>query len=89
MTHKTLSTHSSPPEPAPPAPRLRVGKVCVAIQASSPSELIERAEAALLDAKSDAKFLEFRLDALPDPAAALAPVKAFLAEHRDVVVLAT
>jgi len=89
MTHKTLSTHSTVPEPAPPAPRLRVGKVCVAIQASSPSELIERAEKALIDAKSDAKFLEFRLDALPDPAAALAPVKTFLAAHRDVVVLAT
>ena len=53
----------------PPAgPRLRVGKLCVAIQAGSPAELIERAEAAL----RDSRFLEFRLDSLPKPAAVAA-----------------
>jgi 3-dehydroquinate dehydratase/shikimate dehydrogenase len=75
--------------PAPasvqPGPRLRVGKLCVAIQAATPAELIARAEAAL----ADAKFLEFRLDALAKPAEALAPLKEFLAEHRDVTAIAT
>jgi hypothetical protein len=47
--------------------RLRVGRLCVAIQASSPAEMMERAEAAL----ADSKFLEFRLDSLAKPAAAL------------------
>ncbi len=40
-----------------------------------PAELIERAKAAL----ADSKFLEFRLDSLPKPAAALPKVKEFLA----------
>ena len=71
--------------PAPPAPRLRVAKVCVAIQAGSPAELMERAEAAL----KDAKFLEFRLDSLPKPAAALPKLKEFLSAHRDVTAIAT
>ena len=47
--------------PAPPLQRLRlgnIGKLCVAIQASSAAELIERATAALVDAR----FLELRLD---------------------------
>jgi 3-dehydroquinate dehydratase/shikimate dehydrogenase len=65
--------------------RLRVGKLCVAIQASSPAELVERAEAAL----GDSKFLEFRLDWLSKPAAALPKVKKFLADHRDVTAIAT
>jgi 3-dehydroquinate dehydratase/shikimate dehydrogenase len=68
---------------------LRVGKLCVAIQAGTPADLIERAEATLKDSKSASKFLEFRLDSLPKPAAALPVVKEFLAEHRDVTVIAT
>ncbi len=81
---------SNPPSPAPPPPppRMRLsnlGKLCVAIQASSPAELIERAEAAL----ADSRFLEFRLDSLPKPASALPKVKEFLAAHRDATVLAT
>jgi len=71
--------------PAAAVARLRVGKLCVAIQAGSPVELIERAEAAL----SDSKFLEFRLDSLPRPLMVLGKVKEFLAEHRDVTVIAT
>ena len=60
-------------------------KLCVAIQADSPAELLERAEAAL----RDAKFLEFRLDSLAKPAAVLPKLKEFLAAHRDVIGLAT
>ena len=71
--------------PAPASPRLRVGKLCVAIQANSPAELLERAEAAQIDSK----FLEFRLDSLPKPDAALPKLKKFLAEHRDVTAIAT
>ena len=50
-----------------------------------PAEMIERASAAL----ADAKFLEFRLDSLAKPAAVLGKVKEFLAEHRDVTAIAT
>jgi 3-dehydroquinate dehydratase/shikimate dehydrogenase len=71
--------------PVPASLRLRVGKLCVAIQASSPAELVERAEAAL----GDSKFLEFRLDWLPKPETALPKVKKFLADHRDVTAIAT
>jgi 3-dehydroquinate dehydratase/shikimate dehydrogenase len=62
-----------------------LGKLCIAIQAVSPQELIERAEAAL----PDSRFLEFRLDSLPKPASAIPKVKEFLAAHRDATVLAT
>jgi 3-dehydroquinate dehydratase/shikimate dehydrogenase len=76
------SSHTSP---APFVPRLRVGKLCVAIQAATPAELIERAQAAL----ADSKFLEFRLDSLTKPLAALPKVKDFLAGHRDATAIAT
>ena len=71
--------------PALGLPRLRLGKLCVAIQADSPAELLDRAQAAL----ADSRFMEFRLDSLAKPAAALAKVKEFLAEHRDVTAIAT
>jgi 3-dehydroquinate dehydratase/shikimate dehydrogenase len=85
-----ITTISTPaPPPPPPGPRPRVGKVCVAIQASSPAELIERAQTALQDSKSTSKFLEFRLDSLSKPAAALPAIKEFLDAHRDVTAIAT
>ena len=77
--------------PAPPpvtqltAPRLRVGKLCVAIRGSSPAELLDRAESA----SKHFKFLELRLDSLAKPANAPAYLKQFLTEHRDVTVIAT
>jgi 3-dehydroquinate dehydratase/shikimate dehydrogenase len=83
-----FSSNTPSSVPAPPTPRLRLsslGKLCVAIQAPSPEELIERAEAAL----ADSRFLEFRLDSLPKPASALPKVKEFLAGHRDTTVIAT
>jgi 3-dehydroquinate dehydratase/shikimate dehydrogenase len=78
-------TTNPAPAPSGPLPRLRLGKLCVAIQAGSAAELMERAETAL----ADAKFLEFRLDSLPKPAAALARIGEFLAAHRDVTAIAT
>ncbi len=78
---------AKPPVPAlPPAgPRLRVPRLCVAIQAGSAAEMLERAAAAL----ADAKFLEFRLDSLAKPAASLPALKEFLAGRRDVTAIAT
>ena len=83
-----FSSSSSSPAPTPPPSRTRLtnlGRLCVAIQAASPQELIERAESAL----ADSRFLEFRLDSLPKPASALPKVKEFLASHRDTTVIAT
>jgi 3-dehydroquinate dehydratase/shikimate dehydrogenase len=71
--------------PAHAGMRLRVGKVCVAIQAGSPAELIDRAEGAL----RDTRFVEFRLDSLPKPLGAMPYLKQFLSEHKDVIAIAT
>lgn len=64
---------------------MRLGKICVAIQGATPAELLERAQAAV----ADSRFLEFRLDFLPKPAAVLPQVQKFLAERRDVTAIAT
>jgi 3-dehydroquinate dehydratase/shikimate dehydrogenase len=80
-------TVASPPVPTPPpaAPRPRLGKLCVAIQAGTPAEMLQHAQSAL----QEARFLEFRLDFLPKPALALPAIKDFLTERRDVTVIAT
>jgi 3-dehydroquinate dehydratase/shikimate dehydrogenase len=69
--------------------RTRAGRICVALQGATVDELLARAEAAT----ADTSFVEFRLDSLPDPAAALAPIAAFLAERksagREVAAIAT
>jgi len=64
---------------------MRLGKVCVAVQGATPAELLDRAHAAL----ADSRFLEFRLDTLPKPAAALSQIQRFLAERRDVTAIGT
>jgi 3-dehydroquinate dehydratase/shikimate dehydrogenase len=79
------ATNLSAPEIAPVAPRLHVGKLCVAIRADSAAEMMERAEQAL----RDSRFLELRLDALSKPATVLPKIKHFLAERRDVTAIAT
>jgi 3-dehydroquinate dehydratase / shikimate dehydrogenase len=66
-------------------PRLRVPRLCVAIQGSSPLELMERAKSAL----AESRFIELRLDSLPKPAAAIPKLKQFLADHRDATLIAT
>jgi len=72
---------------APPAavPRPRLGKLCVAIQGGSPAELWQRAAAVA----EETKFVEFRLDTLPKPAAVLPGLQEFLASHRDLAAIAT
>lgn len=59
--------------------------ICVALQAASPEELFERAK----DAMREVRFLEFRLDALPVPGAAIAPLRAFLTAHPEITAIGT
>ena len=75
----------STPHAALVVPRLRLGKLCVAIQGSRRGRWWSRAEASL----RDSQFFEFRLDSLAKPAAALPAPKEFLAAHRDVTAIAT
>jgi 3-dehydroquinate dehydratase/shikimate dehydrogenase len=46
---------------------------------------LDRAEAA----RTESQFLEFRLDSVDKPAAAVAPIAEFLAEHKEIVAIAT
>ncbi len=71
--------------PALAIPRLRHGKLCVAVQGSTSTEMWERAAAAA----DEAKFIEFRLDTLAKPASAFPGLQEFLATHRDVSSIAT
>jgi len=65
--------------------RTRVGKVCVAIIGDSPTEMLEKATAVLVDST----FLEFRLDYLAKPLLALPKLKSFLAANGAVTAIAT
>jgi 3-dehydroquinate dehydratase/shikimate dehydrogenase len=66
-------------------PRLRLPRLCVAVQGGTPGELIACAEGVL----KDSRFLEFRLDLLAKPAAGVAPLRSFLGRHLDVQAIAT
>ena len=82
----SLASPDLAPSPAQLAgPRMRLGKLCVAVQGSTPAELLDRATAVL----PDCRFLELRLDALAKPAAALGPIQRLLADRRDVTAIAT
>jgi 3-dehydroquinate dehydratase/shikimate dehydrogenase len=72
---------------APPAAlaRQRLGKLCVAIRGETPAELWQRAEALGVESR----FVEFRLDSLAKPAAALPGLKSFLNGHRDFTAIVT
>ncbi|HEY0758958.1 MAG TPA: shikimate dehydrogenase [Acidisarcina sp.] len=65
--------------------RSRMGKVCVAIAAATAAEMTERAETA----SHECHFLEFRLDYLPKPLAAVAGLREFLAAHMEITAIAT
>lgn len=65
--------------------RSRLGRICVAIIGSTPQEMMSRAEEAL----RENNFLEFRLDYLPKPLAAMPKLKAFLDFHREAATIAT
>ncbi len=66
-------------------PPLKLGKVCIAVQAGTPGELLARATQAL----RDARFIEFRLDSLRRPASALPKLKSFLAGNAGVTAIGT
>ena len=65
--------------------RARIGKICVAIIGSTPGEMVDRATEAL----RDSTFLEFRLDYLEKPLAAIAKLTDFLTENPGVTAIAT
>ncbi len=65
--------------------RSRIGKLCVAIIGSTPAEMIDKA----IEAVRENTFVEFRLDYLPNPAAALPKIKQLLSERSEVTAIAT
>ncbi len=65
--------------------RSRLGKLCVAITGATPTEMIDRATEIL----RETNFLEFRLDYLAKPAAALPALEAFLAANGAATAIAT
>ena len=71
--------------PFSPNLRSRLTKVCVALTGASAEELILRAEATL----AETTFLEFRLDYLDRPRAALPALQQFLAAHPTITAVAT
>jgi 3-dehydroquinate dehydratase / shikimate dehydrogenase len=64
---------------------LRLPRVCVAVAASDPAELLEKAETLI----RDNPFIELRLDHLSKPALALSKVKQFMESHSGITVIAT
>ena len=65
--------------------RSRLGKVCVAVTGTTPAEFLERAGAA----QRDTGLLEFRLDYLDKPLAALPVFAAFLRDNTALTAIAT
>lgn len=65
--------------------RSRIGKICAAIQGSSAQEMLARAA----EVTQDTSFVEFRLDYLPKPAAAIPALKEYLETHGAVTAIAT
>lgn len=62
-----------------------MGKICVAITGATPAEMLENAEKIV----HENHFVEFRLDYLPNPAAAVPKLKQFLYERSEVTAIAT
>jgi 3-dehydroquinate dehydratase/shikimate dehydrogenase len=65
--------------------RTRLGKLCVALTGTTPAEMIEKATEVL----KETNFIEFRLDYLAKPAAALPALKEFLATRGEASFIAT
>src|ERR1700691_1922310 len=64
---------------------LRLPRVCVALTATDPADLIAKAEALV----RDNPFLEFRLDYIAKPGSAIAKIKQFFDTHPGTMVIAT
>src|SRR5690348_16631992 len=73
------------PTVAPQFLRSRIGKVCVAITGTTPAEMLEKASAVV----KETPFIEFRLDYLEKPLAALPKFKHFFAENTAATGIAT
>jgi 3-dehydroquinate dehydratase/shikimate dehydrogenase len=70
------------------APRFlpaRLPRVCVAIAASNPAEMVQKADIAV----RDNPFIEFRLDYLSQPALGLVKLKTFVEFHPEALIVAT
>jgi 3-dehydroquinate dehydratase/shikimate dehydrogenase len=65
--------------------RFHLPRLCVAVVGSDPANMIERAESLV----RDNPFVEFRLDYLPQPLAALSKIKVFLELHPEATFIAT
>jgi 3-dehydroquinate dehydratase/shikimate dehydrogenase len=79
------SVHEGPAVVSTHFIRSRIGKICVAIAASTPAEMMQNAE----EIVRENHFVEFRLDYLANPAAILPKVKQFLYERGEVTAIAT
>jgi 3-dehydroquinate dehydratase / shikimate dehydrogenase len=77
--------HSAATALSPHLLRSRMGKVCVAITGSTPTEMVDRATATV----RENPFLEFRLDYLAKPLAALPKLKQFFVDHGETTAIAT
>lgn len=64
---------------------LRLSRVCVAVMASTPDALIDKAEALA----RDNSFLELRLDYIPRPATVLGRLRSFTETHPHITMIAT
>lgn len=67
-------------------PRRALPKICIALGLPSIPRLLEQARR---EAEAGESFLEFRLDYVPDPAAAARSIAGFLEDHPTCIVLAT
>jgi 3-dehydroquinate dehydratase/shikimate dehydrogenase len=66
--------------------RSRSAGLCVAVAGESPERLWQNLRAVI---EAGSRFVELRLDALPEPEAVLAALQTFCAGQREVIVLAT
>lgn len=65
--------------------RSRLPRICIALFAANPADLMQKIEVAA----HDNSLLELRLDYLPRPALLFPKLKQFTAFHRDIVLIAT
>jgi 3-dehydroquinate dehydratase / shikimate dehydrogenase len=63
----------------------RLPRICVAIVAANPAEMVEKADAIV----RENPFIEFRLDYLSKPALALPKIKEFREYHPEALIIAT
>jgi 3-dehydroquinate dehydratase / shikimate dehydrogenase len=80
------NTSTAIPTVVPQFLRPRIGKICVAIIGTTAAEMLEKAVAVVKDTTT---FLEFRLDYLDNPLAALPKIKQFLNDYSNVTAIAT